>query len=313
MSKDRREQPAPGQPVPSQPEAAEHRSHLPAAPTPPQGPAPLRPAPSGCALLRSRTGSGTPLVLLPGFGEDSTAWLPALPALAARHEVILLDLPGFGTAPPLPSRLWPTSRALAKTVAAELDRLGVSRPHVAGFSLGGRVGLELGRRGRARSVVAIGPNGTGTPVEQAYLVGLLSAKRLLAGALHPLAELPGGEHLARLFLATEHARPWHLHAQQARHLLAGFAHSPGYWKTLACTAVDVALGMHQVTCPVLLLHGSLDLIALGQPPRFLFLLPHAQLRTIVGAGHNVVPDAPAETAAELLSFLTAIDSASQRQ
>ncbi len=208
-------------------------------------------------------------MLLPGLGEDSTGWLPVLPALAARHEVILLDLPGFGTAPPLPSRVCPTSRALAKAVAS--------------------------------------------PVEQAYLVGLLSATRLVARALHPLAELPGGEHLARLFLATEHARPWHLHAQQARHLLAGFAHSPGYWKTLACTPVDVALGMHQVTCPVLLLHGSLDLIALGQPPRFLFLLPHAQLRMIVGAGHNVVPDAPAETAEQLLSFLAAIDSASQRQ
>ncbi len=312
MSKDRREQAAPGPPVPSQPEAG-RRFHLPAAPTPPRGRAPLRSAPSGYALVRSRTGRGTPLVLLPGLGEDSTGWLPVLPALAARHEVILLDLPGFGTAPPLPSQVWPTSRALAKAVAAELDRLGVTRPHVAGFSLGGRVGLELGRRGRARSVVAIGPNGTGTPVEQAYLVGLLSAKRLVARALHPLAELPGGEHLARLFLATEHARPWHLQAQQARHLLAGFAHSPGYWKTLACTAVDVAVGMHQVTCPVLLLHGSLDLIALGQPPRFLFLLPHAQLRTIVGAGHNVVPDAPAETAAQLLSFLTAVDSGSQRQ
>ncbi len=64
---------------------------------------------------------------------------------------------------------------------------------------------------------------------------------------------------------------------------------------------------------MLLLHGSLDLIALGQPPRFLFLLPHAQLHTIIGAGHNIVPDAPAETAAQLLTFLTAIDSGSPRQ
>ncbi len=236
MSKDRREQAAPGPPVPTPPEAAGRRFRLRAAPTPPQDPAPLRPGPPGCALVRSRTGSGTPLVLLPGLGEDSTGWLPVLPALAARHEVILLDLPGFGTAPPLPSQVWPTSRALAKAVAAELDRLGVTRPHVAGFSLGGRVGLELARRGRARSVVAIGPNGTGTPVEQAYLVGLLSAKRLVARALHPLAELPGGEHLARLFLATEHTRPRHLHAQQVRQLLAGFAHSPGTRSPVPCSS-----------------------------------------------------------------------------
>lgn len=91
-------------------------------------------------LVRVREGKGTPLVLLPGLREDSSGWLPALPALAARHHVILLDLPGFGAAPPLPRGVLPTSRALAQEVAAELHRLGVARPHVAGFSLGGRSG-----------------------------------------------------------------------------------------------------------------------------------------------------------------------------
>ncbi len=184
-------------------------------------------------LVRVREGKGTPLVLLPGLREDSSGWLPALPALAARHHVILLDLPGFGAAPPLPRGVLPTSRALAQEVAAELHRLGVARPHVAGFSLGGRVGLELARRGHTRSVVAIAPNGTGTPVEQGYLIGLLLAKRLTARALQPLTGLPGGEHLARLFLATEHVRPWRLDAEQARELLRSFARSPDYLRTLA--------------------------------------------------------------------------------
>ncbi len=192
-------------------------------------------------LVRVREGKGTPLVLLPGLREDSSGWLPALPALAARHHVILLDLPGFGAAPPLPRGLLPTSRALAQEVAAELHRLGVARPHVAGFSLGGRVGLELARRGHTRSVVAIAPNGTGTPVEQGYLIGLLLAKRLTARALQPLTGLPGGEHLARLFLATEHVRPWRLDAEQARELLRSFARSPDYLRTLAATVVDVAI------------------------------------------------------------------------
>ncbi len=50
--------------------------------------------------------------------------------------------------------------------------------------------------------------------------------------------------------------------------------------------------MGQVNCPVLLLQGTLDVVALWQPPRFLFLLPDARLRIIAGAGHNLVTDAP---------------------
>lgn len=261
----------------------------------------------GGGLLRWREGSGAPLVLLPGLGEDATGWLPAVPALAARYDVLVLDLPGFGSAPPLPPEVPPTSAGLAQVVAGELDRLGLATPHVAGYSLGGRVALELARRGRARSVVAIAPNGTGTPVEQTYLVGLLLAKRLLARGLLPLTGLPGGEHLARLFLATEHAFPWRLTDEQARQLLRSFARSPGFWRTLAATSLDVAVGLEQVSRPVLLLQGGLDVVAPGQAPRFTFLMPHARVRFVPCAGHTVVSDAAESVAHEVLGFLAGVD------
>jgi pimeloyl-ACP methyl ester carboxylesterase len=49
--------------------------------------------------------------------------------------------------------------ALADAVDREMDQLGIGDFHVAGYSLGARVSLELATRGRIRSVVAIGPDG----------------------------------------------------------------------------------------------------------------------------------------------------------
>jgi pimeloyl-ACP methyl ester carboxylesterase len=52
-------------------------------------------------LNYERWGSGPPLVLLHGIGHRLQAWDPVLDRLAAAHDVIAVDLPGFGKSPPL--------------------------------------------------------------------------------------------------------------------------------------------------------------------------------------------------------------------
>src|SRR4051794_1964269 len=91
----------------------------------------------------TRRGSGAPLVLLHGIGMSRAVWEPVLPALAERFDVVTVDLPGFGGSAPLPPDVEPHPAALASAVAEFLDDLGIERPHVAGNSLGGWVGLEL--------------------------------------------------------------------------------------------------------------------------------------------------------------------------
>jgi hypothetical protein len=49
----------------------------------------------------------------------------------------------------------------------------VARFHVAGYSLGARVALELATRGRALSVIAIAPDGLGTPLERVHQAAAL--------------------------------------------------------------------------------------------------------------------------------------------
>jgi pimeloyl-ACP methyl ester carboxylesterase len=47
-------------------------------------------------LAHDRLGAGPPLLLLHHLGGTRAAWDPVRGALAARHETVAVDLPGFG-------------------------------------------------------------------------------------------------------------------------------------------------------------------------------------------------------------------------
>src|SRR3984885_2785494 len=106
-----------------------------------------------------RAGTGTPLLLLHGIGAIWQAWSPVLPYLEPHHEVIVPTLHGHAGGPLLDSQVAPSVRALVDGIEQELDRLGLLKVHIAGTSLGGWIGIELARRGRARSLVLLSPAG----------------------------------------------------------------------------------------------------------------------------------------------------------
>jgi alpha-beta hydrolase superfamily lysophospholipase len=106
-----------------------------------------------------RGGSGTPLVLLHGINASWRIWRPVLGALEAQHDVLAPTLPGHRGGPPL-NHVGPVSiKALADGVEETLDSAGIDTAHLVGNSLGGWLAVELGRRGRARSVVVFSPAG----------------------------------------------------------------------------------------------------------------------------------------------------------
>src|SRR5918997_6586178 len=105
-----------------------------------------------------RAGTGEPLVLIHGFTATWRCWLPVLGLLVPRFEVIAPTLHGHdgGPTPPRPAH---SLAEAADHLEALLDELGVGSAHLAGNSMGGALALELAKRGRARSVVAISPGG----------------------------------------------------------------------------------------------------------------------------------------------------------
>lgn len=91
---------------------------------------------AGWRVRYVRAGSGPPLVLLHGFASSVYTWSEVLPALAARHDVVALDLPGFGGTETRPTL---TAQDLARVVPAVADGLGLGRYDLVGHSLGGAV------------------------------------------------------------------------------------------------------------------------------------------------------------------------------
>ena len=110
-------------------------------------------------LAYDRVGSGAPLVLLHGVGHRRQAWRPIVGLLRDRRELIMVDLPGHGESPPFEPNGREPVQAMAEDVVAFLDELGLERPHLAGNSLGGALGLIAGSWGRATTVTGLSPAG----------------------------------------------------------------------------------------------------------------------------------------------------------
>jgi pimeloyl-ACP methyl ester carboxylesterase len=106
-----------------------------------------------------RAGSGEQLVLLHGFTGTWHHWRAVLSELVARYEVIAPTLAGHDGGPPFDLSGPLTFRSSADHLERHLDELGVGRAHFVGNSLGGALALELAKRGRARTVVALAPAG----------------------------------------------------------------------------------------------------------------------------------------------------------
>jgi pimeloyl-ACP methyl ester carboxylesterase len=248
-------------------------------------------------------------VLLHGVGESAVGWRPVQEMLSREYDVIALDFPGFGDSPSLPPGVVPTAAALADAVEQELDELGLADFHVAGYSLGGRVALELASRGRVRSVVAVAPDGLGTPPERIYQAIALMTGRALARLLAPVAGPLTATRFGRsLFFAMERSRPWRLAADDANHLLLNYANSPAYRTTVRTSTFDVPSGLFRITCPVLLLQGTADPLVTVQSPRFLAFVPHARMRWLPGLSHVPISDDPALVGRLMLEFVDQAES-----
>ena len=92
---------------------------------------------NGINLYYETQGSGRPLILLHGGLGSGEMFGPILPTLAANHQVIAVDLQGHGRTADIDRPI--DIRLMADDVAALIDHLGLEKPDVLGYSLGGGV------------------------------------------------------------------------------------------------------------------------------------------------------------------------------
>jgi pimeloyl-ACP methyl ester carboxylesterase len=99
---------------------------------------------NGLNLYYETHGAGRPLILLHGGLGSGEMFGPILPVLAGQHQVITVDLQGHGRTADIDRPL--DIRLMAEDIAALIDHLGLDRPDLVGYSLGGGVALHTAAR-----------------------------------------------------------------------------------------------------------------------------------------------------------------------
>jgi pimeloyl-ACP methyl ester carboxylesterase len=233
-----------------------------------------------------RQGSGETLLLVHGLGGDRITWKPVLTRLAARHDVVVVDLPGFGASPPLPGEQAPTARAFAASLAGLLDELGIERAHVAGNSLGGWIALELALLGRARTVTTLCAAGMWSrPLDPQPDLPIRRFGRLLAPGLG-LAMAP--PTLRRRLLAAFVAHPERVPRKDAARMAASYIAAPAYAATSREMRADRFRAAAEVDVPVTLAWGEHDRLIRPRDPG----IGGVRMVFLQGCGHVPTWDDP---------------------
>ena len=255
-------------------------------------------------LNHVRKGSGEPLLLIHGLGSQYQVWEPVIGRLAQEREVVALDLPGFGGSAPLPDGAEPSAAAMADAVGGLMDDIGWETAHIAGNSLGGWTALELAKRGRARSVAAIGPAGFGTPREQRFSAASLRLTHRVSLLLYGAAPTVFATGAARRALMGQvFYRADRMPVEAAVGAARNFADSPGVERTLDWLEVNQFGGGDQIDVPVTMIWGDRELLLPRrerQAARSIRAVPGTRLVWLRGCGHTPTWDDPPQVAAAVL-------------
>jgi pimeloyl-ACP methyl ester carboxylesterase len=227
------------------------------------------------------------------------AWRPVLGELERHHDVYVPTLAGHRGGIPLGDGVEASVSALVDALCDDLDEAGLPTAHVAGNSLGGWVALELARRGRARSVVALSPaGGWARPFDLARLVRLFRVGLAL-----------GGTATARRAV----------HRPTLRHFLLRSAMQHGERvpevdidEMLAGAAAHGPLGaLTGVTCPIRIAWAEHDHIVpwrhYGRP--FLETVPQGEFVRLPGCGHLPMWDDPELVSRVILQVSSSVSDA----
>ncbi len=216
------------------------------------------------------SGAGEPLVLLHGNGENGGYFVHQLSFFAPRRHVIAPDTRGHGQTPRGAAPF--TLRQFAEDLAGFLDRLGLPRVHLLGFSDGANIAMlfALSYPERVTKLILNGGNldprgvkrSVQLPIELGYRTARAFAGRSSEARAH--AELLG------LMVNEPHIDPAEL---------------------------------QNIRCPTLVIAGTRDMIKRSHTEEIARSIPGAELSFIEG-GHFIAKENPTAFNARVERFLS---------
>ncbi|HLZ62645.1 MAG TPA: alpha/beta hydrolase [Ktedonosporobacter sp.] len=228
--------------------------------------------------LHYRTaGTGSPLVLLHGYGTSSYVWQRVLPYLARQHQVFMVDLPGHGH-----SRLtdaWKL-REVAPLLARWLQQMNLPPVILMGQSMGGAIAIHLTAYAPEMVKRLILVDSAGMPLHA-------QLPELAARSLRSALQLGNGGYPLALLRDTLKPRP-RLWWQSAREMVYS----------------DFRKEIAMIMVPTLIIWGERDVmlpISLGHT--LSRAIPHATFVTMEHCGHRPMLAQPAAFSQIVLDFL----------
>lgn len=239
---------------------------------------------NGLQLYYERHGSGEPLLFVSGLGGH-VAEVPHLVESYSRElELIAFDGRGCGRSQ-VPDGAYSITE-YADDAAALLDSLDVPAAFVYGSSMGGMIAQELALRHphRVRGLIlgcttggairGVRPSSE-TVQRMVHNQSLTGDEAALAGWRLGYTEQYITEHFdeltARSRVTSQYGTPRESYLRQ---ILAAAQHDT--WDRL-----------HEIACPVLILHGADDvMIPVGNAHLLKERMPHAELHVLEGFGHG---------------------------
>jgi 3-oxoadipate enol-lactonase len=239
-------------------------------------------------------GEGEPVLLLHGLGGCGLDWSLQVPALEQRFRVIVPDLPGCGSSPPLQEAY--SIAGLASTLWSWLGQLDVSRINIVGFSMGGAIALEMALQHP-------------TWVPRLALINSLATyqdqwrKWMCARWCSALVRVVGMRRAARIFAAGLFPEPWQqTFRDRAAAVVAAVPADTYLSMSRALESWDATDRLEQVRSRTLVIAAEHDYTPLEEK-RALAARLGASMVVVHGSHHGTPFDASEATNSSLLALL----------
>ncbi len=251
-----------------------------------------------------RGGEGPPLLLIHGFTGTWRAWGPVIGLLEEQFDVLAPTVAGHTGGPDFPEG--GTLDDILDGLEAMMDEVGWTRAHVAGWSMGGQLALEMAARGRALTVTAISPAGAWThdSAMDRELKRIGRQFRRSHGATsrssRVLERVMASPRLRAIAMRDQMLNGTRISPEDGVAMAQAFADTPIFSSFLvAAEANDRKLeGLDRIDVPVTIVWGDTDRVLPKDKhePFFRTHLPQANFVTLVKAGHTPFWDAPERVA-----------------
>lgn len=246
-------------------------------------------------------GSGPSILLITGFGATGQQWHAQIKALAPHYRVITLDNRGVGQsdAPPGPY----STESMAQDCIDLLDHLKISRAHICGHSLGGRIAQMIAILHPLRVNKLILASTALRSYEVTHFV--------LTTFIEMVRQNIANYHRTRAFL------PWFYspHFFTNNRKIALLCHVFGQRHIFDADALQAQLAailhhnpgesLRLIQCPTLITSAAEDLLCpRDYSDELLHYIPHAKRMILPRGGHACLHEYPQDFNLCLLNFLS---------